>query len=79
MAELITLSSESDSDEIPEGNVDDDMKEMPGNQLLPCTHNNIRSASTAFVEAEFHILLQHGWKCSLASGQRFKREILNIC
>jgi hypothetical protein len=25
------------------------MKEMPGNQLLPCTHINNSSASTAFV------------------------------
>jgi hypothetical protein len=49
MAELIALSSESDSDEILEGNVDDDMEEMPGTQLIPCTHTNNRSASTAFV------------------------------
>jgi hypothetical protein len=49
MAELNALSSESDSDEILQGNVDYDMEEMPGNQLLPCTHTNNRSASTAFV------------------------------
>jgi hypothetical protein len=78
MAELIALNSESDSNEILKGNVDDDMEEMPGNQLLPCTHTNNRSASTAFVVRQNFRLLQHGWKCSLASGQRFKRKRLNI-
>jgi hypothetical protein len=37
------------NNQILEGNVDDDMEEIPGNQLLPCTHTNNRSASTAFV------------------------------
>jgi hypothetical protein len=37
------------NNQILEGNVDDDVEEMPGNQLLPCTHTNNRSASTAFV------------------------------
>jgi hypothetical protein len=36
------------NNEILEGNVDGDMEEMPGNQLLPWTHTNNRSASTAF-------------------------------
>ena len=29
--------------------VDDDIKKMPENQLLPCTHTNSRSASSAFL------------------------------
>jgi hypothetical protein len=42
------------NNEILEGNVHDDMEEMPGNQLLPCTHTNNRSASTAlFVRQNF--------------------------
>jgi hypothetical protein len=37
------------NNEILEGNVHDDMEEMPGNQLLPWTHTNNRSASRAFL------------------------------
>ena len=32
-----------------ESSVDDDIEEMPENQLLPCTNTNSRSASSAFV------------------------------
>jgi hypothetical protein len=34
---------------LPEDNVDNDIVEMPENQLLPLTHNKSRSASSAFV------------------------------
>jgi hypothetical protein len=37
------------NNQILEGNVDDVTEEMPRNQLLPCTHTNNRSTSTAFV------------------------------
>jgi hypothetical protein len=37
------------NNQILEGSADDDMEEMPGNQVLPYTHTNNRSASTAFV------------------------------
>ena len=32
-----------------ESSVDDDIEEMPENQLLPCTNTNSRGASSAFV------------------------------
>ena len=37
------------NNQIFESSVDDDIEEMPENQLLPCTHTNSRSASSAFV------------------------------
>jgi hypothetical protein len=37
------------NNQILQSNVDDDMEEMPENQLLPCTHTNSRSASGVFV------------------------------
>ena len=37
------------NNQIPESNVDDDIEEMPENHLLPSTHTNSRSASSAFV------------------------------
>ena len=35
--------------QIVESSVDNDIEEMPENQLLACTHTNSRSASSAFV------------------------------
>jgi hypothetical protein len=32
-----------------QSNADDDIEEIPENQLQPCTHTNSRSASSAFV------------------------------
>jgi len=37
------------NNQILESNVDDDIEEIPENRLLPCTHTNSRSASSAFV------------------------------
>jgi len=37
------------NNQILESNVDDDIEEMPKNQLLPCTHTKYRSTSSAFV------------------------------
>jgi len=37
------------NNQIVESSVDNDIEEMPENQLLPCTHANSRSASSAFV------------------------------
>ena len=37
------------NNQILEGNVNDDIEEMPENQSLPCTHTNSRSASCTFI------------------------------
>jgi hypothetical protein len=41
------------NNQILEGNVDDDMEEMPKNQLLPYTHTNSMSASAFVVRQKF--------------------------
>jgi hypothetical protein len=72
------------NNEILEGNVDDDMEEIPGNQLLPCTHTNNMSASTAFVVRQnftdyFNTVGSVPWQADSVSRGKYYTSINSNC